>query len=408
MEVQFENAKTAIDNQVKELRDLGHEIWRNPELGRQEYHAHQLLTSFLRDRGFEVEEQFISPTGFRAWYGAADPEAGKLHVCLLCEYDALPELGHASGRNLIAEATVAAALGIKAVIEKNSNGKRLGKITVLGCPDQEGNGTKIDAINQNFFKDVDLAMTVTPYSTNISKPTMLTVMRVMLTYHGKAAHASAQPWEGRNALDAAVLCYNNISVMRQQLKPYMQIHGVISSGGIKPNIIPEKTEMKFYLRAKDHIDIAFLQQRANAAFVAAAKATHCEIEFNFTDHPYSNLLSNDTLADTYKKHAQALGMEFTTCCDVLTTPVGSSDAGNVSHIVPCIVPAFDIEGGVVNNTADFTAAAGEETAHCSSIRVAKALALTAIEAMNDEVVMEKVKGDFTAANGDSLALTSWK
>ena len=98
-------------------------------------------------------------------------------------------------------------------------------MTVLGCPDQEGNGTKIDAINQDFFKDVDLALTVTPYSANISKPIMLTIMRVTLLYQGKAAHASAQPWEGRNALDAAVLCYNNISVLRQQLKPFMQIHG---------------------------------------------------------------------------------------------------------------------------------------------------------------------------------------
>ena len=130
MESYIKCVEKSIDNEENQLRELGQEIWRNPELGRQEFHAHTLLTSFLRERGFEVEEQFLAPTGFRASFGASDQESGKLHVCFLCEYDALPGLGHASGRNLIAEATVAAALGIKAVIETNSNGKRLGKVTV--------------------------------------------------------------------------------------------------------------------------------------------------------------------------------------------------------------------------------------------------------------------------------------
>ena len=183
---------------------------------------------------------------------------------------------------------------------------------------------------------------------------------------------------------------------------------MISSGGVKPNIIPEKTEMKFYLRARDHLDMAFLQQRANAAFVAAAKATQCEIEFSFTDHPYSNLLSNNTLAEIYERQAKSQGIKFTTDCDKLSTPVGSSDAGNVSHVVPCIAPAFDIEGGVVNHTTEFTEAAGEVAAHCSTVRVAKALAMTAVEAMQDVSVMNKVKQDFMAVEGGSVGLTSWQ
>ncbi|XP_071482794.1 peptidase M20 domain-containing protein 2-like [Diadema antillarum] len=404
MEELLSASSQTINTEATHLWELGHEIWRNPELGLQEFHAHKLLCNFMRERGFTVEEQFLGSTGFRASYSNPSSGGEGVHLCLLAEYDALPELGHASGRNLITESCVATALALKAVIEKK---KGIGKVTVLGTPDSEGNGKKIEAIHSGLFKDVDLAASFNPFTVNVAKPTMLTIMRLTIRFKGKAAHASSCPWDGRNALDAAVLCYNNISVLRQQLKPFMQIHGVISNGGVKPNIIPEHTEMVFYLRARDHVDMAHLQQRANAAFHAAAKATGCELEFDFTPTPYSNLCSNAQLASLYQTQAEGLGMEFTSSTDMAATLVGSSDTGNVSHVVPTLAPAFDIApAAVATNTQAFAEIAGSEEAHKRALVAAKAMARTLIMAAMDPTIMTSIKNGFEA-DSCAASMTQW-
>ncbi|XP_070576067.1 xaa-Arg dipeptidase-like isoform X2 [Ptychodera flava] len=413
----YERACETIESDKQQLFSLNHEIWSHPELGLEEHHAHNILTRYLKERGFSVEENFIKGTGFRATYSpqiqSLESEVkGKFtHICILCEYDALPELGHASGHNLIAESAVAVGSALKSVLELNGNEA---KITILGTPDQEGNGCKVEAISQGLFQDVDIAMMVQPYKVNIAKPTMLTIMRLKLRYIGKAAHACAQPWEGRNALDAAVLCYNNISALRQQLKSSMRIHGIISKGGIKPNIIPEETEMRFYLRARDHQDMIILQQKANAAFVAAAKATGCELQWEFSETPYSNLCSNDRLAMLYQKHAERLGMEFVTDPVELSLPVGSTDMGNVSHVVPSILPTFSIipkESGnhsVANHSAEFTQIAGTELAHECVLSASKAMAMAAIDVITSPEILKEVKEEFQErVQSNAAAVTTW-
>ncbi|XP_077982501.1 peptidase M20 domain-containing protein 2-like [Glandiceps talaboti] len=421
MDSSIEPVCAAIDQQQQNLYDLNREIWTNPELGLKEHHAHRILTKYLKEQGFNVEEKFLQETGFRATYtstssGGGDDFQGP-HVCILCEYDALPELGHASGHNLIAEAGVAAGLGIKTALERI--GKQVGKVTILGTPDQEGNGCKVEAISRRVFQDVDFAMMVQPYKLNIVKPKMLTIMRLILKYSGKAAHACAQPWEGRNALDAAVLCYNNISALRQQFKSSMRIHGIITKGGVKPNIIPDEAEMKFYLRANDHQDMMILQQKADAAFVAAGKATGCELEWQFSETPYSNLYSNDNLASLYQKHAESLGMVFENDLAELSLPVGSTDMGNVSHVVASILPTFTICPGsgsngphygqaIVNHTAEFTEAAGTEFAHHCAINAGKAMALTAVEVMTSADLLGQVKEEFEEeVQSTAAAVTTW-
>ncbi|XP_033117318.1 peptidase M20 domain-containing protein 2-like [Anneissia japonica] len=397
-----------IDTQKVELKQISNEIWKNPELGYEEKYAHKVITDFLEKNGFYVEESYLHPTGFRATYGTTTVdglEGGEkegAHACVMVEYDALPEIGHASGRNLVTEAGLAAGIAIKSLIEQ---GKIKGKVSVLGCPDHEGNGGKVDAIKKHFFEDVDFAVSAQPYTLDICKPVMLTIMRLCVKYKGKQAHASAHPWEGRNALDAAVLCYNNISALRQQLKPLMQVHGIITKGGVKPNIIPSETVMEFYLRAKDHVDMAVLQQRANASFVAAAKATGCEIEFDFHEKPYSNLCSNATLAHLYKKNAEKLGIVFTQDCEELQIPVGSTDVGNVSHVIPTLLPMFSIGTSAMNHTESFTEAAGTDLAHDCALRVGKALAATVIDIMTDKTSLNQMKEDYSEVNCASM--TAW-
>ena len=182
--------------------------------------------------------------------------------------------------------------------------------------------------------------------------------------------------------------------------------GIINNGGIRPNIIPGETEMKLYLRARDHIDMAILTQKANAAFVAAGKATGCETQFDFTENPYSALLSNAPMADVYQRHAQSLGLEFTGDEDLLTTSVGSTDTGNVSHIVPCILPTYSIGTDASYQSEAFAEVCGTESAHKASIVASKALALTALEVMSKPELMEEIK-NVSRADSPTVPLTSW-
>ena len=224
-------AATAIDSCSWELYELSSEIWRNPELGFKEYKAHELLTSFLEKKGFAVEHSFTGiETAFRATFGSGRP-----NVCVICEYDALPEIGHACGHNLIAEAGVAAGLGLKTALESKNASK--GRVTVLGTPAEEGGGGKVYLIENGAFEDVDIAMMVHPAPYTVLMPTFSAIGEFKITFTGKASHAAAFPWEGVNALDAAVLAYNSISVLRQQMKPTWCVHGIITNGGAKPNIM---------------------------------------------------------------------------------------------------------------------------------------------------------------------------
>ena len=190
-------------------------------------------------------------------------------------------------------------------------------------------------------------------------------------------------------------------------KPPYTHSGIISNGGLKPNIIPEQTELQFYLRARDHVDMAHLQQKADAAFKAAARATGCELEFNFTSTPYSNLCSSHKMCELYRAQAESLGVEFVQDKDIGTTLVGSSDAGNVSHVVPTIVPAFDIGGGhVTTNSQSFAEAAGTTDAHDRTLVAAKAMCGALIRAMMDRTIMASVKSEFETS-ACAATVTQW-
>ena len=241
-------ASSTIDENTEELKTIGEKIWSSPELCYKEYKAHDLLTGFLEKKGFSVERSYTGiETAFRAIFGSGRP-----NVCVICEYDALPEIGHACGHNLIAEAGVAAGLGLKAAQELSNAPK--GRLTVMGTPAEEGGGGKEFLIQNGAFEDIDVAMMVHPTPYSAVSAIWNCISSLQITYTGKAAHAAAFPWEGLNALDAAVMAYTSISVLRQQMKPKWRVHGVITNGGAKPNIIPEKTSMEYYIRAPNRSD----------------------------------------------------------------------------------------------------------------------------------------------------------
>ena len=383
-----EIACKAIDGCLDELRAASHAIWSKPELNYEEHEAHRILTSLLKSKGFDVEEHFTLDTAFRARSG--DLKAGP-NVAVICEYDALPEIGHACGHNLIAEAGeknltsirqsvdinilgVAAGIGIRAALLERPD---LGRLTVLGTPAEEGGGGKVKMIESGVFADVDFAMMVHPCPYDGLHAEFLSIIELEVTYKGKAAHAAAFPWEGINALDAAVSAYTAISMMRQQMKPAWRAHGIITNGGTKPNIIPEKAQLLYYFRAPDDKELSVLKENAIRVFHSTAKATGCEVEIRELTK-YSNLLGNPVLLKYYKENAASFGIKFVSMEEMSS---GSTDMGNVSYCVPSIHPMYSIGEKALNHTREFTDYSNTDYGHKQTIISAKAMAMTAIDVL---------------------------
>ena len=379
-------ALSSIDENAEELKTIGEKIWSSPELCYKEHKAHDLLTDFLEKKGFSVERSYTGiETAFRATFGSGRP-----NVCVICEYDALPEIGHACGHNLIAEAGVAAGLGLKAALESSNAPK--GRLTVMGTPAEEGGGGKIKLINNGAFEDIDIAMMVHPAPHSAIRLICTCISSLQVTYTGKAAHAAAFPWEGVNALDAAVMAYTSISVLRQQMKPTWRVHGVITNGGAKPNIIPEKASMEYYIRAPNKSDLALLRNKVDCCFEAAAKSTGCDVEIlEDMAATYLDIANNSTLAKRFGDNWGALGASFDDIYDL----GASTDMGNVSYTVPSIHPIYQVgSGSEINHTREFTAVANTPEAHAETLVAAKAMAHTCIDVLTTDGLLDEIKKTF--------------
>lgn len=392
----MEKSKTTINETVQKekelLNQLSQNLWKKPELGFEERYAHKLLSDTLERAGFSVQRAYHLPTAFRAEAPSAQGDVGGVTVCIICEYDALPDIGHACGHNLIAEAGIAAALAVKATLE---SANFPGKLVVLGTPAEEGGGGKAILIRAGAFKDIDFAMMVHPAPLDMMYPTLLAVIRVEVKYFGREAHAAIAPWEGLNALDAAVACYNNISMLRQQMKPEWRIHGIITKGGTRPNIIPAETAMQFYIRATTQAEVELLKLAAIRCFEAAANATGCEVQYKFEKNSYDSFIFLKPYQDVYKKHAEELGVKFDDCGQKKFT--GSTDMGNVSQVVPSIHPIYSIKTTAANHTRAFAEAAGTADAQLPTLIAAQSMALTAVELYTNKALQELIKQSFTAA-----------
>ena len=379
------SAAAAIETNKEDLQALSEEIWRNPELNFKENKAHQLLTDFLEKKGFSVERGYCDiSTAFRATFGSGGP-----NVCVICEYDALPEIGHACGHNLIAEAGVAAGLGVKAFLEETGSS---GRLTVMGTPAEEGGGGKVFLIEKGAFEGIDLAMMVHPAPSDCVIPGVLALECVGVDFKGKAAHAASFPWEGVNALDAAVMAYTSISVLRQQMKPSWRVHGVIANGGVKPNIIPEKSTLNYIYRAPVLTELQQLKGKVNACFESAAHATGCSVDICNEGVFYSDLQSNPTLSQLYADNIKELGVSD---CVYEGPLLGSTDMGNVSHVVPSIHPCFQVGNGEVNHTREFTSVCNTPEAHCQALRAAKSMAFTCINVLTGgDQILKQITAQF--------------
>ena len=363
-----------VEAAEEDLLGISHRIHADPELGFKEFRAAELLTAELEQRGFDIEHGLAEmPTAFKGTLGD-----GPLTVGICVEYDALPGIGHACGHNVIAAAGMTAAFGLAPLVDE------LGiTLVVFGTPAEENGGGKILLLDDGAFDGVDLAMMVHPSNKEQARMHCLAIGELKVRFIGKNAHASAAPYEGINAADAATLTQVAVGLLRQQLNPGDQIHGFVSHGGEAANVIPAETELVFNFRSPRLETLDRLEQRIRACVEGAATATGCRFEASSEAPAYSEFNTDNTLAALYQANAEALGRVFDHEDD--TAPVGSTDMANVSRVVPAIHPMLDIDcGPAVNHQPEFAAHCVSSSADRAVIEGGLSMAWTIIDIATDE------------------------
>ncbi|KAH9374759.1 hypothetical protein HPB48_011348 [Haemaphysalis longicornis] len=388
----------AIECHSDNLEQLSSFLWSHPELALQEAQAHEMLTDFLEREGFSVVRRYLLETAFKAEFHTPGGSDGPC-IALLCEYDALPDIGHGCGHNLIAEASVGAALAVKAAMTKHKYIR--GKVIELGTPAEESFCGKELLIQKGALNGIDAAIMAHPCPRDILSVPFSALKQLVVQFKGKAAHAGATPWHGLNALDAAVAAYNNISLLRQQLKPSARIHGVINEGGKCPKVIPEETEMRFMVRSPSAEELAEILGKVEACFRGAAEATGCTLKIEKME-TYMQIIYNACINKAYRKHAHSLGVSFLDdFIKNMPTAGASTDCGNVSHRIPTVHPMFSLgptaaARGPTNHTREFADWAGKAASQAPTLRAAKIMALTVLDLFTDPDLLREAKAEFSA------------
>jgi amidohydrolase len=381
----------AVDAAREAIVGASTAIHEHPELGGEERFASDTLVALLEKNGFRVERGTAGiPTAFKATKG--NGKARK--VAFLAEYDALPEIGHGCGHNLISGAAVSAGIGLGAAVEA------LGldaQVIVYGTPAEETNGAKVEMARKGVFDGLDAALMIHPNAGNYYLTESLALDALELEFFGKTAHAAAEPWEGRNALDAMILTFTAVNALRQQIRPDARIHGIITDGGAAPNVIPEHSEAHFYLRAarRDYLDE--LNAKFEACVKGAAAATGTSYKLKNYETSFDEMRNNETLAERVRDYFSGPlgGGAFKRSPESF----GSIDMGNVSRVVPAVHVLIDIGEGkkLPGHTREFCAAAITPYAFDEMIRAGKALALAGLDIIEDSGFRDKAKAEFEAA-----------
>src|SRR5437588_5001440 len=368
----------AVDRKSAELIETADWIHAHPEIGHQEVEASRRLTRLLESAGIPVETGTAGmATAFKAELGGK--RGARPRIAILAEYDALPGLGHGCGHNLIGTSAVGAGLALSEVIPELD-----GSIWVLGTPAEESaapnSGGKVHMVNAGVFSDVDAAIMFHPATeTSVTMDRSLAARGFEFYFHGRAAHAAGAPEEGLNALDAVVLLYNAISMLRQQMRSDVRIHGIILSGGAAANIIPDYAAIRYRTRADDSDYLEEVVQRVIACAEGAAKATRCRLEWSEYMPGYENTMPNKVLLDLMSDNLRTLGLTVNN--ERRRSGRGSTDFGNVSRRVPgieariAITEHWDMPG----HSIEFREAAGSDHGRQAMIFAAKSLAMTAVD-----------------------------
>ncbi|MBI2917694.1 MAG: M20 family metallopeptidase [Chloroflexi bacterium] len=375
-----------VEAKRSELVQLSQLIHSHPELGFQEHQAVEWLSSYLRDEGFAIRTRIGDlPTAFRADYGSGRPV-----IAFLAEYDALPKIGHACGHNIIATASVGAAVSLRPVVDEWG-----GQVIVMGTPAEELYGGKAILAERGAFSGLDVAMIVHPGVRNKAQAYALACIGLDVEFAGRAAHAAAAPEEGINALEAMILSFTAINSLRQHVDDKARIHGVITDGGEAANVVPAHSAGSFLVRAEDEDYLDLLQQRVLDCFKGAAQATGARLSHRWADVKYRPMRTNQTLAEAFARNLHALGRAIS---EEPPKGMGSTDMGNVSHLVPSVHPTIAIAPvGVQGHSPEFAQAAASEAGVKGLLDGAKAMAMTAVDVITNPDLLARAHQEFQQA-----------
>jgi amidohydrolase len=360
-------ARKTVDSSADNLIGLSHRVHSHPELKFEEIRSSEWTAGVLADAGLTVNTGICDlPTAFSCEFGN-----GSLHLAICAEYDALPEIGHACGHNIIAATAVGAGLALAPLVDDLDL-----RVSIIGTPAEEGGGGKVFMLQRGAFAGVDAAMMVHPAPFEDLTPRVSAVAHFGVSYEGRASHAAAAPQLGINAADAFTVAQVAIGLLRQHLQFGDQVHGIITHGGDAANIVPARTDGLWMVRAPTIADLAVTRPRVEHCFAAGALATGADLTIADVSPVYSHMEHDHDIVDLYRANAVALGREP----DDVREMTFSTDMGNVSLEIPSIHPCIAIEsGGAVNHQPEFAGACVNASADRAVLEGALALAWTAID-----------------------------
>ncbi len=370
------------------LREISANIHAHPELRFEEHKAASWLTAAVENEGISVERGIGSlPTAFRAKVGSGGP-----HIAILAEYDALPEIGHACGHNLIASGALGAFL---AIAEQRTT--LAGTIELIGTPAEEGGGGKIKLIEAGVFQGIDAAMMFHPFDRDLLAHKTLASVWIDMTFRGTPSHAAIAPWDGASALTACIQTFHLIDSMRIHFRDGVRVHGFIRDGGQAVNIIPERAACEFSVRANELTELARVRAMVERCAKGAALACGVHVDVN-ARRGYKDLISNLKMAERFGEHLQTFGRS-----PAMFDPevgAGSTDMGDLSHVVPSIHPWIAIcdRNKTTCHQRAFAECANSERGHTSMVLAAKAMAMTATDLLNDSALLAEVKSEHARHN----------
>jgi len=380
-----ERVAAAVEAARDEIIDLSHRIHADPEPAFEEHHASAWVAEILGRHGFEVEH----PAGSLATAVRATKRGGRggetPKIGILAEYDALPGLGHGCGHNSMAASGVGAAVALAAIADELP-----GEIVFLGTPAEERGSGKQIMIDDGLFAGLDAALLYHPCDRSHVESFPLASEDVTVVFHGLQAHASSDPWKGRNALDAMIGLFSSVGLWRQQLRPTARVHGIITEGGTAANIIPDRTAAWFMLRADDQAYYEEMKEQFTRMAEAAALATGTTVDVTYSGGA-TTMRNNGPLVERFRANMAAYGVE-----DMGDDPnAGSTDMANVSWVVPTIHPDLAIcDEGVPGHSIAFREAAVSPRADETTLLAATLVAQTAVELFLDPALVERAWAAF--------------
>lgn len=389
MPIERSRIDAAIDQLFPELVSLSRRIHENPELRFEEHQAAQWIADTVERRTGQSVERGAGglPTAFRARTGPKDRPS----VAILAEYDALPEIGHACGHNLIAGGAVGAFLALATVRDELP-----GSVTLLGTPAEEGGGGKIRLVEAGAFEGVDAAMMFHPFDRDILAHPALASRWIQMEFRGKPAHASAAPWDGSSALTACLETFRLIDSQRIHFRDGVRVHGFVTDGGQAVNIIPERAACEFSVRARTLAELMRVKAIVERCARGAALAAGVEVELREREG-YRDIKNNMTLARRFGAAMKSLGRQARETDD--RVGAGSTDMGDVSHVVPSIHPYLAIcdEGESLCHERRFLECAKSERGFETMKVAAKAMARTALDLLEQPALLDEVKREHQEA-----------